>query len=326
MKLYATLPKFEFPSTTNNSPFERQKKIVNRLKLDYNIDNIESELLTWNYVSEKFLPFRYSQFLQNSYSSFKNGYNTDFLTIAKNGDKLLTPCNFPLNKSYIIDRPEYLNIPSFATDNLTPIFENLNKSVLMALSDCISAADSILNGENKVVAIPCHPGHHSNNNYFGGYCYINNALCAYKYLKENGKKPCIIDLDFHLGDGFNGCKDAVSININPYVDYPYYSVDNLKQFSFNGGINIESYNKLLNNAFEYLSNKNDYDTVIISFGQDTYLNDPEVRSENRTKIDLQDYKLMSIKQFTNDKNVLVIQEGGYSDKTDIIMSNFLSCL
>ena len=47
------------------------------------------------------------------------------------------------------------------------------------------------------------PGHHSNSNHVGGFCFFNNVALAAKYLQDECgiKKVTIFDWDAHCGDG-----------------------------------------------------------------------------------------------------------------------------
>ena len=73
------------------------------------------------------------------------------------------------------------------------------------------------------------PGHHSGADYYGGYCYLNNAAIAAEALLAAGRRcVAILDVDYHHGNGtqdiFYARSDVlfVSIHADPVMDYPYY--------------------------------------------------------------------------------------------------------
>ncbi len=45
------------------------------------------------------------------------------------------------------------------------------------------------------------PGHHAYPDLYGGYCYLNNAAIAADLLAANGRRPAILDIDYHHGNG-----------------------------------------------------------------------------------------------------------------------------
>jgi len=87
------------------------------------------------------------------------------------------------------------------------------------------------------------PGHHAAADLYGGYCYLNNAAIAARYLQSSGSRPsslpesralptptkvAILDIDYHHGNGTQlifYADPAVlycSLHVHPDEDYPYY--------------------------------------------------------------------------------------------------------
>ena len=86
----------------------------------------------------------------------------------------------------------------------------------------------LLEGDQSVYALCRPPGHHAAGDLYGGYCYLNHAAIAAKYLSAAGR-VAILDVDYHHGNGtqsiFYGT-DAVlfvSIHADPDFEYPYFS-------------------------------------------------------------------------------------------------------
>jgi acetoin utilization deacetylase AcuC-like enzyme len=94
----------------------------------------------------------------------------------------------------------------------------------------LTAASAIASGSDRAVFALCRPpGHHAATNYYGGYCFLNNAAIAAQYLLDQGaKRVAILDVDYHHGNGtqeiFYERPDVlyVSIHADPLVDFPYF--------------------------------------------------------------------------------------------------------
>ena len=77
------------------------------------------------------------------------------------------------------------------------------------------------------------PGHHAGRNFYGGYCFLNNAAIAAQYLLDTGekdgtKKIAVLDVDFHHGNGtqsiFYNRRDIyyLSVHGDPMDEFPYF--------------------------------------------------------------------------------------------------------
>jgi acetoin utilization deacetylase AcuC-like enzyme len=96
--------------------------------------------------------------------------------------------------------------------------------------DCaLAAAKAITQGERAAFALTRPPGHHAGADFFGGYCFLNNAAIAAQALRDAGVgRVAILDIDFHHGNGtqaiFYGRADVffASVHGDPHTEYPYY--------------------------------------------------------------------------------------------------------
>ncbi len=93
----------------------------------------------------------------------------------------------------------------------------------------VEASTRVLAGAAEAYAL-CRPsGHHAYADLAGGFCYLNNAAIAARYLQKAGRKPAILDIDVHHGNGTQGIfyRDAgvffCSVHENPSVAYPWYA-------------------------------------------------------------------------------------------------------
>jgi acetoin utilization deacetylase AcuC-like enzyme len=79
------------------------------------------------------------------------------------------------------------------------------------------------------VALTRPPGHHAGADFFGGYCFLNNAALAAQALRDAGAaRVAVVDVDYHHGNGtqsiFYDRSDVftASIHGDPSSEYPFY--------------------------------------------------------------------------------------------------------
>lgn len=97
-------------------------------------------------------------------------------------------------------------------------------------ADCaINAAHSLHLGQRASFALTRPPGHHAGRDFFGGYCFLNNAALAAQHLLDDGaQRVAILDVDYHHGNGtqsiFYERSDVMfaSIHADPRTDFPFY--------------------------------------------------------------------------------------------------------
>jgi len=83
--------------------------------------------------------------------------------------------------------------------------------------------------ERSAFALTRPPGHHAGADFFGGYCFLNNAALAAQALREGGSaRVAVLDVDYHHGNGtqsiFYERADVLTISIHgdPRTEYPFY--------------------------------------------------------------------------------------------------------
>ncbi len=97
-------------------------------------------------------------------------------------------------------------------------------------ADCaVNAAHALRLGERGTFALTRPPGHHAGADYFGGYCFLNNAALAAQTLRDAGaERVAVLDVDYHHGNGTQtlfyerGDVLTVSIHGDPRTEYPFY--------------------------------------------------------------------------------------------------------
>ena len=73
------------------------------------------------------------------------------------------------------------------------------------------------------------PGHHAGPDFFGGYCFLNNAAIAAQTLRDHGaQRVAVLDVDYYHGNGtqavFYARDDVLTVSIHgdPMTEYPFF--------------------------------------------------------------------------------------------------------
>ncbi len=109
----------------------------------------------------------------------------------------------------------------------TPILEGTWHAAYWSVQCALSAADRVRAGERAAYALCRPPGHHAATDLYGGFCYLNSAAAAARYLQAEGR-VAILDVDYHHGNGTQTIFYAdpgvlyCSLHAHPDDDYPYY--------------------------------------------------------------------------------------------------------
>lgn len=84
-------------------------------------------------------------------------------------------------------------------------------------------------GPKAAMALTRPPGHHAGFDYYGGYCFLNNAAIAAQALRDEGaRRVAVLDIDYHHGNGtqsiFYERADVLTISIHgdPHTEYPFF--------------------------------------------------------------------------------------------------------
>jgi acetoin utilization deacetylase AcuC-like enzyme len=159
-------------------------------------------------------------------------------------------------------------------------------------ADCaVNAASALRTGERGAFALTRPPGHHAGADFFGGYCFLNNAALAAQHLLDDGaQRVAILDVDYHHGNGtqsiFYKRNDVlfVSIHGDPRTEFPFYlgHADETgegagKGFNLNiplvaGTSNSAWFLALETACIRIASSKPD--ALVVSLGVDTFAGDP----------------------------------------------------
>ena len=120
----------------------------------------------------------------------------------------------------------------YAFDAGTPLTAGTWQAALAGAACAIDAARSVAGaggGARVAAALTRPPGHHAGADFFGGYCFLNNAALAAQALRDAGAaRVAVVDVDYHHGNGtqsiFYERADVftASIHGDPATEYPFY--------------------------------------------------------------------------------------------------------
>jgi acetoin utilization deacetylase AcuC-like enzyme len=175
-------------------------------------------------------------------------------------------------------------------DTACPISEGTWESAYWAAQSALTGAEMLLNRDPAAFALCRPPGHHAFADMAGGFCFINNAAVAAEYLLRAGKRPAILDVDVHHGNGTQGIfynrADVltVSIHADPARFYPFFWGHAQERGEGAGlGLNLnlplergtgdDDYIVTLNTALERIATFG-ADSLVVSLGLDASENDP----------------------------------------------------
>lgn len=113
-------------------------------------------------------------------------------------------------------------------DTACPIAEGTWQSAYWSAQTAIAAADLVLGGAPAAYALCRPPGHHAFADVAGGFCFLNNTAIAAQHCLGAGRRPAIVDVDLHHGNGTQGIFYArgdvltVSVHADPARYYPFF--------------------------------------------------------------------------------------------------------
>ena len=205
----------------------------------------------------------------------------------------------------------------------TPLTTGTPAAALAAANLAVEGARRMTAGTDRVYCLCRPPGHHAGSDFFGGFCYLNNAALAADRLAEGGR-VAVLDIDYHHGNGtqeiFYARDDVLysSIHAHPAYAYPGFSghADETgsgpgSNHNFNHPLGPSSGDEELlaelSKALEEIS-KFAPRSLVVSLGTDIAFGDPVADWE----VSVEGFHLAGEMIARLGPPILVIQEGGYS--------------
>ena len=117
----------------------------------------------------------------------------------------------------------------FAFDTGSPLTSGTWVAAREGAFCALSAAHAVADGGRSAFVLSRPPGHHAGVDFFGGYCFLNNAALAAQALRDRGlQRVAVLDVDYHHGNGtqaiFYQRADVLvtSIHGDPHTEYPFF--------------------------------------------------------------------------------------------------------
>ena len=207
----------------------------------------------------------------------------------------------------------------------TLICPNSKEAILRSCGAGISASKDLMDGNLKRFFCAVRPpGHHAETTRVNGFCFINNAAVAARYLQFNYdiKKVAIIDFDVHHGNGtqeiFYNDETVLYGSIHQHPLFPgtglesETGVGNIFNAPIESGTSSEEFIKIFKEKI--LVNVDNFkpEVIIISAGFDAHKRDPLAT----INLESEDYFTMTqdiveIAKRHSEGRVISFLEGGY---------------
>ncbi|AWW74380.1 acetylpolyamine amidohydrolase [Erythrobacter sp. KY5] len=227
----------------------------------------------------------------SEYLAFLKSAHDEWLAAGRDGDAI--GYAFPVRgrRKLSLDRID-AKLGAFGFDAASPISAGTWEAAYWSAQSAVSALESVADGQARQAFALCRPpGHHAGRDYFGGYCYMNNAAIVARAACNRGLGPvAILDVDYHHGNGTQDIfyEDAdvffASIHADPAGDYPYFwgHADERGQGEGEGttsnqplprGTTWTGYEAALDRALEAIGGFGAR-FLVVSYGADTFEKDP----------------------------------------------------
>jgi len=223
----------------------------------------------------------YVEFLKNIYTRWQR--------IEGAGEEVI-PNIHPANRTDSYPKSAVGQAGYHQADTACPVAEHTFEAAYWSAQTAVRGADHVAWGERSAYALSRPPGHHAYADLAGGFCFFNNAGIAAERLLKAGKRPAILDVDVHHGNGTQGIfyrrADVltVSIHADPVRFYPFFWGHAQERGEGDGlGYNLnlplqrgtgdDDYLKTLDAAFQRITAFG-ADTLIVALGLDAHIDDP----------------------------------------------------
>ena len=151
-----------------------------------------------------------------------------------NAERDALPSVWPLPSRHgfrtdVVPRNFAAQLGLYAFDAGTPLTAGTWAAARAGAGCALAAAQDVLGGARSAFALTRPPGHHAGPDYFGGYCFLNNAAIAAQALRDGGHpRVAVLDVDYHHGNGtqtiFYARPDVLTVSIHgdPATEYPFF--------------------------------------------------------------------------------------------------------
>jgi acetoin utilization deacetylase AcuC-like enzyme len=262
-----------------------------------------------------------------AYLHFLEGAWDERLAAGGDADGDAFPAVWPVRslRHDVVPRDFVARLGLYSMDSGTPLTAGSWAAAYGGAQAALTALDAVLAGERAAYVLTRPPGHHAGYDFFGGYCFVNQAAVAAQAALDAGmRRVAILDVDYHHGNGtqaiFYARRDVffASLHGDPMTEYPFYlghadERGDCEGLGFNAnfplaaGATNEQWFAALHAALERLRIY-DPELLIVSLGVDTYVGDPI----SHFRLDVPEYTRLGGQIERLDRPTLIVQEGGYA--------------
>jgi len=250
--------------------------------------------------------------------NFKEAPIADMKTISlvhprKHIEKIFK--NIPKNGLIGVEKEPY------ADTMLCPDSKN---AILRSCGAGLAAVDDLMKNNERVFCAIRPPGHHAETVKAMGFCFINNAAVAARYLQQKYKvnKVAIVDFDVHHGNGtqeiFYNDKTVAYGSSHEFPLFPgtgseqETGVGNIFNAPLKTGIKGKQFLDIFEKKILAPIDKFKPEVIIISAGFDAHFRDPlaniNLKSEDFYKITK---KIVELANVQSKGRIISFLEGGY---------------
>jgi len=216
----------------------------------------------------------------------------------------------------------------FSFDSGSPITAGTWTAALAGARCAIEAAQAVSGPAPEAraaMALTRPPGHHAGPDFFGGYCFINNAAVAAQTLRDAGaRRVAVLDIDYHHGNGTQtifyerGDVLTVSVHGDPRTEYPFYLgyADETGEGAGQGcnlnlplptGSDFATWRAAMQQGLDAIA-RFGAEALVVSLGVDTFEGDPI----SQFKLASADYLQVGATLATAGLPTVFVMEGGYA--------------
>ncbi|HPG63508.1 MAG TPA: histone deacetylase family protein [Casimicrobium sp.] len=163
------------------------------------------------------------------YVSFLRGAHSEYVSLGGKGD--VFPSIWPIRgmRSDVEPKNFAARMGLYSFDSGSPLTSGTWAAAREG-ADCAMTGAALLSaGETSALVLTRPPGHHAGHDFFGGYCFLNNAAIAAQAMRDAGcARVAILDVDYHHGNGtqdiFYARGDVffASVHGDPLTEYPFF--------------------------------------------------------------------------------------------------------
>jgi acetoin utilization deacetylase AcuC-like enzyme len=262
------------------------------------------------------------------YLRFIRDAHDEYLKLGGNGDAFPSVWSIRGMRSDVEPKNFAARMGLYSFDSGTPFTHGAYAAARAGADAALTGVAHLREGHNAAFVLTRPPGHHAGSDFFGGYCFLNNAAIAAQACRDDGaQRVAILDVDYHHGNGtqeiFYSRGDVLfaSIHADPSTDYPFFLgyADESGEGEGHGfnvnlplaqGASPETWFSALDIAIKRIESFK-ADALIVSLGVDTFEGDPISHFKLRTR---EDYPRLGEAIAKLKLPTLFILEGGYAVK------------